>query len=145
MAHSVSLTSRGSPPHCALRLGPSQLVSVALPCRPLPRPTSPIAKQGPLNFLSVERLHGEIKRRIRAAGAFPDRASALRLITAVAIKATTIWGDRRYLDLSLLETQESFLSAVRRRRLSDTARSSGSYFERLAFPAGPSANSTVRS
>ena len=54
----------------------------------------------------LERLHGEIKRRIKAAGAFPDRASALRLVTAVAIKTTTIWGDRRYLDLSLLETQE---------------------------------------
>jgi transposase-like protein len=54
----------------------------------------------------LKRLHGEIKRRIRAVGAFPDRASALRLITAVAIKTTTIWGDRRYLDLSLLETQE---------------------------------------
>ena len=54
----------------------------------------------------IERLHGEIKRRIKAAGAFPDRASALRLITAVALKTTAIWGDRRYLDLSLLETQE---------------------------------------
>jgi len=54
----------------------------------------------------LERLHGEIKRRIKAAGAFPDRASALRLVTAVAIKTTTIWGDRRYLDLSLLKTQE---------------------------------------
>jgi len=54
----------------------------------------------------LERLHGEIKRRIKAAGAFPDRASALRLVTAVAIKTTTIWGDRRYLDLSLLQTQE---------------------------------------
>ena len=54
----------------------------------------------------LERLHGEIKRRIRAAGAFPDRASALRLVTAVAIKTTTIWGERRYLDMSLLETQE---------------------------------------
>jgi len=54
----------------------------------------------------LERLHGEIKRRIRAAGAFPDRASALRLVTAVAIKTTTLWGDRRYLDLSLLKTQE---------------------------------------
>jgi transposase-like protein len=32
----------------------------------------------------LERLHGEIKRRIRGAGAFPDRASALRLVTAVA-------------------------------------------------------------
>ena len=54
----------------------------------------------------LERLHGEIKRRIKTAGAFPDRASALRLVTAIAIKITTIWGDRRYLDLSLLEEQE---------------------------------------
>jgi len=38
--------------------------------------------------------------------AFPDRASALRLITAVAIRTTTIWGERRYLDLSLLMTPE---------------------------------------
>jgi transposase-like protein len=54
----------------------------------------------------LERLHGEIKRRIRAAGAFPDRASALRLVTAVAIKTATTWGDRRYLDMSLLEAKE---------------------------------------
>ena len=55
---------------------------------------------------SLERLHGEIKRRIKAAGAFPDRASALRLITAVALRTTHVWGDRRYLDLSLLQKQE---------------------------------------
>ena len=54
----------------------------------------------------LERLHGEIKRRTKAVGAFPDRASALRLITAVALKVTTIWGERRYVDLSLLENQE---------------------------------------
>ncbi len=52
---------------------------------------------------SVERLHGEIKRRTKAVGAFPDRASALRLITAVAVKVTAIWGDRRYIDVSLFE------------------------------------------
>ncbi len=39
---------------------------------------------------SVERLHGEVKRRPNAVGAFPDRASALRLITAVALKVTAI-------------------------------------------------------
>jgi putative transposase len=50
----------------------------------------------------LERLHGEIKRRIRAVGAFPDRASALRLVTAVAVRTATIWGDRRYLDVSSL-------------------------------------------
>jgi transposase-like protein len=50
----------------------------------------------------LERLHGEIKRRIRAVGAFPDRASALRLITAVALEVTNIWDDRRYVDMTLL-------------------------------------------
>jgi len=54
----------------------------------------------------LERLHGEIKRRIRAVGAFPDRASALRLVTAVALKVAAIWGDRRYVDVSLLEQPE---------------------------------------
>lgn len=51
----------------------------------------------------LERLHGEIKRRTRAIGAFPDRASALRLITAVALQVTSIWSDRIYLDVSLLD------------------------------------------
>ena len=51
----------------------------------------------------LERLHGEIKRRTRAVGAFPDRASALRLVTAVALQVTAIWSDRRYLDMELLK------------------------------------------
>ena len=55
---------------------------------------------------AIERLHGEIKRRTRAVGAFPDRASALRLITAVALQVTAIWTDRRYLDISLLKSKE---------------------------------------
>jgi transposase-like protein len=50
----------------------------------------------------LERLHGEIKRRIRSVGAFPDRASALRLITAVALHVTSIWSDRKYLDVRSL-------------------------------------------
>ena len=52
----------------------------------------------------LERLHGEVKRRIRSVGAFPDRASALRLITAVALEVTGIWDDRRYLDMALLKS-----------------------------------------
>lgn len=52
----------------------------------------------------LERLHGEVKRRIRSVGAFPDRASALRLITAVALEVTGIWDDRRYLDMTLLNS-----------------------------------------
>ena len=59
----------------------------------------------------LERLHGEIKRRIRSVGAFPDRASALRLITAVALRTTEAWASRRYLDLSLLQTQETAKAA----------------------------------
>lgn len=55
----------------------------------------------------LERLHGEVKRRIRSVGAFPDRASALRLITAVALQVTGIWDDRRYLDMSLLLSPEA--------------------------------------
>ena len=42
----------------------------------------------------------------RSAGAFPDRASALRLITAVALRTTAVWSERRYLDLTLLEPKE---------------------------------------
>ena len=48
----------------------------------------------------------EIKRRTRAVGAFPDRASALRLATAVALQVTAIWSDRRYLDMALLNVKE---------------------------------------
>ena len=58
----------------------------------------------------LERLHGEIKRRTRAVGAFPDRASALRLVTAVALQVTAIWTDRRYLDMSLLKSKEGAIA-----------------------------------
>jgi putative transposase len=60
----------------------------------------------------LERLHAEIKRRIRAVGAFPDRASALRLITAVALRTTESWAARRYLDLSLLDSEEVITKAA---------------------------------
>jgi len=55
---------------------------------------------------SLERLHAEIKRRTRSVGAFPDRASALRLITAVVIEATAIWGDRQYLDVGTVRRMD---------------------------------------
>jgi transposase-like protein len=59
----------------------------------------------------LERLHGEIKRRTRAVGAFPDRASALRLVTAVALQVTAIWSDRRYLDMGLLDSEQNLVAA----------------------------------
>ena len=55
----------------------------------------------------LERLNREIKRRIRSVGAFPDRASALRLITAVAVRATAVWDERRYLDMGLNTKEDS--------------------------------------
>jgi hypothetical protein len=55
----------------------------------------------------LERLRGEIKRRIRAVGVFPDRDSALHLVTALALHAAATWDDRRYSDTSLLEASTS--------------------------------------
>jgi hypothetical protein len=40
----------------------------------------------------------------------PDRASALRLVTAVALQATAIWTDRCYLDMSDPAESEKELS-----------------------------------
>lgn len=45
-----------------------------------------------------------MNRRIRFVGAFPDRASALRLIIAVALEVTSVGDDGRYLDMSLLKS-----------------------------------------
>jgi putative transposase len=55
----------------------------------------------------LERLNGEIKRRTKAVGAFPDRGSALRLITAVALSVTEIWSDRIYLDMSVFSSTQA--------------------------------------
>lgn len=55
---------------------------------------------------SLERLHGEIKRRTRAVGAFPDRDSALRLVTAVSLKMCARWGAKRYLKMELLKEEQ---------------------------------------
>jgi transposase-like protein len=60
----------------------------------------------------LERLHGEVKRRTRSIGAFPDRDSALRLITAVALETAHVWADRRYLDMSLLKTKATKVVAA---------------------------------
>lgn len=47
----------------------------------------------------LERLNREIRRRTDSVGAFPDRASALRLVTATTLNATELWKSRRYLDM----------------------------------------------
>jgi len=54
---------------------------------------------------ALERLHLEIKRRINALGAFPDRKSALKLIGACALRVARKWGERRYLDTRLMRDE----------------------------------------
>ena len=54
----------------------------------------------------VKRLNLEIKRGTRAIGAFPDRASCLRLVTAVVVECAKQWAYRPYLDMSALRTQK---------------------------------------
>jgi transposase-like protein len=51
----------------------------------------------------LERLNEEIRRRTRVVRIFPSSASALRLIATIAMEQSEDWGDRRYLDMSLLE------------------------------------------
>jgi putative transposase len=48
----------------------------------------------------LERLNKELKRRTRVAGLFPNEASALRLVTAVAMEISEEWEtNRKYLTM----------------------------------------------
>ncbi len=52
----------------------------------------------------LERLNQEIKRRTRVVRIFPNRASCLRLVSALAIEQSEEWlTGRRYLDMQELE------------------------------------------
>lgn len=55
----------------------------------------------------VERINVEIKRRTRAIGAFPDRPSCLRLVTAVVVECAKQWAYRPYLDMSDFRTADT--------------------------------------
>jgi transposase-like protein len=48
----------------------------------------------------LERLNKELKRRTRVAGLFPNEASALRLVSAVAMEISDEWEtNRKYLTM----------------------------------------------
>jgi putative transposase len=53
---------------------------------------------------ALERLNQELKRRTRVVRIFPNRASLLRLVTALAMEQSEEWvSGRRYLDMDLLK------------------------------------------
>ena len=55
--------------------------------------------------LSTRVSEGSVES-VKISMTLAPESSALRLITAVALKVTAIWGERRYVDVSLLENQE---------------------------------------
>ena len=55
----------------------------------------------------LERYHGEVKRRTNVVRIFPNRASCLRLISALAMEQSEEWiTGRRYLRMDSLEEKE---------------------------------------
>lgn len=60
----------------------------------------------------LERVNEELRRRIRVARIFPNRASYLRLVTALAVEQDEEWQtDSRYLDVKLSENNEAVRQA----------------------------------
>ena len=81
---------------------------------------------------ACERFNQELKRRTRVARIFPNRASLLRLVSALAMEQAEEWETgRRYLDMGQLEEWDrqrakdegkmDLLDAWRRRQAPTTA------------------------
>ena len=51
----------------------------------------------------LERLNEEVRRRTRVIRIFPNRASCLRLVTAICQDRSEYWEERRYLNFEGLE------------------------------------------
>jgi len=55
----------------------------------------------------LERFHEELRRRTRVVRIFPNRASCLRLCTALSMEQSEEWiTGHRYLDMSMLEEEQ---------------------------------------
>ncbi|MEL6772991.1 MAG: transposase [Bacteroidota bacterium] len=50
----------------------------------------------------LERVFHEVKRRTRVVGVFPSQESAETLATAVLLRVSEDWCDRKYLDMAPL-------------------------------------------
>lgn len=68
----------------------------------------PLAQHKHLKSTSMlERLNEEIKRRTLVVRIFPNAASCLRLVRALAVETHEDWSEAaRYLDMDLLRKQE---------------------------------------
>ena len=55
----------------------------------------------------LERLHEELRRRTRVVRIFPNRASCLRLCTALSMEQSEEWiTGHRHLDMNVLEEEQ---------------------------------------
>ena len=54
----------------------------------------------------LERLFGEVKRRTRVVGVFPNEVSASTLATEIALRSSEQWALKRYLTMDALEAME---------------------------------------
>jgi transposase-like protein len=59
----------------------------------------------------LERWHQEVKRRTRVVRIFPNGASCLRLVTALAMETSEDWQGRRYLRMDTEEVEASLRQA----------------------------------
>jgi putative transposase len=56
----------------------------------------------------LDRYHEELRRRSRVVRIFPNRASCLRLITALSMEQSEYWlTGHRYLDMEVLEEEQA--------------------------------------
>ena len=61
-----------------------------------------IAKDGQSLLKSPSRVHEQINRRTRVAGLFPNKASLLRLVSAVLMELSKEWETgKRYLNMDV--------------------------------------------
>lgn len=51
----------------------------------------------------IKRFNEEIKRRTRVISIFPNEASCLRLVSALAMEANEEWMERKYLNMDAVE------------------------------------------
>jgi putative transposase len=98
MAHSYAEQWRDSHPSVATQL--EEALEPCLACYALP----PAHRVRVRTTNGLERLNQELKRRTRVVRIFPNRASLLRLVTALVMEQSEEWvSGRRYLDMELLK------------------------------------------